>query len=306
MVSRLRYIAKLVVKNSFLTQLLFNFFTQLIIHAPSSFSIKQSKSLANLIYLESNSEHLVRTNRILKTLTLLRCFELPDREFIRIGPLRDGGYVIHKNIERVNKIFSIGVAEDTSFEEDFMKLLTGTQFFLFDHTVTPKRKLPPNFNFYSLGLGKRNESNFVTLDRIVDLHLKNGENALLKIDIEGAEYEALSETSSEVFAKFDQLVIELHDIDGDKLCSDLFIKLIEKIRNNFFLIHIHGNNNTGYVATSGISLPQTLELTFLSKKFNVTQVPGSAVFPRSMDYPCTSGDELIIGTFKFPDSYQTQ
>lgn len=241
-----------------------------------------------------------KTENILQSLSLLRCYELPDSEFIRIGPYHDGGYVVYKNIENIVKVFSIGVAADTSFEEDFLELNSKTIFYLSDHTGTPKRILPTEFNFYPIGLAKNNESCFVNLDYIADTFLLDGEKALLKIDIEGSEYEALSETSEIIFSKFQQILIELHDLNSETLISYAFINLLQKLKLNFNLIHIHGNNNDGYTIAGGASIPKTLELTFLNKEFNIKEIIGSAIFPRTLDYPNTSGVDLNIGAFKFP------
>lgn len=292
-------VAKLITKNSYLTRKLFDFYTQLIVFAPSKFAIKQSRSLAHILGKDRLGRDNFLIEDVFNRMALLRCFELPDSEFIRIGPSHDGGYVIYKDVSQITKVISIGVAEDTAFEEDFNSLNKDVTFYLFDHTVTPKRKLPRNFEFYSQGLGKENVSHFVNLKHIVNTHLSHEDRALLKIDIEGSEYEALSDTSSETLSNFDQLLIELHNLNEETLSSNLFNELLTKIRKNFQLVHIHGNNNDGYSIIRGACVPQTLELTFLNKSFQLREVPGSAIFPRDLDFPNTRGDDLAIGSFKF-------
>jgi hypothetical protein len=232
----------------------------------------------------------------------MECFELPDDEFRRIGPNYDGGYVLYKDISKVNKIVSIGIAEDTSFEEDFNLEINNVEFFLFDHTVVPKRKLPENFNFFALGLGKYNEYPYVNLEFIVDSHLKFGDRAILKIDIEGSEYLALGETDVALFSAFDQILIELHGLCEETLSSELFRNLLIKLRTNHHLVHVHGNNNDGYTLVKGACIPKTLELTYVNKQFDLQESKGSAIFPREMDYPNTTGDDLMIGAFRFRPS----
>lgn len=127
--SRFRYLAKLVVQSDFLTSKLFDFYTQLIVYAPSHHAIKQSKSLANTLGKGRVGTVSTSSESVLQSLALLSCFELPDSEFIRIGPNYDGGYVLYKDIQMINKVVSIGIAEDTSFEEDFNTRKLDVEFF---------------------------------------------------------------------------------------------------------------------------------------------------------------------------------
>jgi FkbM family methyltransferase len=297
--SRFIYFAKLAVKSEFVTRKLFDFYTQLIVFAPSTHAIKQSRSLANTLGRERMGLDSSSVESVFESLALLRCFELPDSEFIRVGPNYDGGYVVHKNISQINKIISIGVAEDTSFEEDFYMKNKNINFYLFDHTVTPKRKLPANFRFFSLGLGKHNENSFINLDYIIDTYLKLDDLALLKIDIEGSEYEALEETGVDTLSRFDQILIELHDLSEEKITSKFFKSLLLKLRKGYYLVHVHGNNNDGYTLIKGACIPKTLELTFVNKKFKLVESVGTAIFPRDLDFPNTTGDDLSIGSFRF-------
>jgi hypothetical protein len=300
--SKFKHIAKVMVKSDLLTRKLFDFYTQLIVYAPSRHAIKQSKSLAHTLGKERIGLASIASESIFNSLALLECFELPDSEFIRVGPNYDGGYVLYKDISNINKVISIGIAEDTSFEEDFNLQNENVEFFLFDHTEVPKRKLPKNFRFFSLGLGHENKGPYVDLDFIVKSHLKYDDRAILKIDIEGSEYEALKDIDDALLSVFDQILIEIHDICEDNLASRSFKKLLTKLKINHHLVHIHGNNNDGYNLIKGACIPNTLELTYVSKKFDLKEIVGSAIFPRVMDYPNTRGDDLLIGSFRFRSS----
>lgn len=129
--------------------------------------------------------------------------------------------------------------------------------------------------------------------------MKFDDRAILKIDIEGSEYTALEETDVELLSSFDQILIEIHDISEENMSSQLFKELLQKLNYNHHLVHIHGNNNDEYMLIKGACVPKTLELTYVSKRFDLKESKGSAIFPRYMDYPNTTGDELILGSFKF-------
>ena len=55
------------------------------------------------------------------------------------------------------------------------------------------------------------------------------------------------------------LIVEFHKID---INLNKFEELIKEIQKKYYIVHIHGNNNTG----SENELPKTLEVTFLNKQ----------------------------------------
>ena len=82
---------------------------------------------------------------------------------------------------------------------------------------------------------------------------------MLKVDIEGSEYEIIDQivdSSNKILS----LIIEFHEVDK---YEDIFEDKIKLLKSNFEIIHIHGNNNTG---TQRINLPKTLEITFVNKE----------------------------------------
>jgi hypothetical protein len=297
--SKMSYIARAITKNQFITRKMFDFYTQFKIYAPSTYSNELSRYLVNHRLREKTDNHIDDNEKALAGLALMRCFELPDSEFIRIGPPHDGGYLVYKDIKEINKVISIGIGNDTSFEEDFQILNPKIHFYLFDHTEKPRRNLPSQFNFFSLGLAKKTDAVYMTLQDINSNHLNEGDKAFLKIDIEGSEYEALSGITLDTIDKYEQIIIEIHDLDSEKLNSFSFKDLLSKFRSEFYLIHVHGNNNDGFVYAQGACIPKTLELTFLNKRYNVQETIGSAMFPRTLDFPNVEGFDLEIGSFKF-------
>jgi len=61
------------------------------------------------------------------------------------------------------------------------------------------------------------------------------------MDVEGAEWESIESASQDILMEFDQIVFELHDIE--KLDNiDIKIRVLQKLNENFYLHHIHGNN----------------------------------------------------------------
>lgn len=169
-------------------------------------------------------------------------------------------------------VYSVGVGEDTSFDEGIVKRF-GLQNYLFDPTAkalkhvtarkllddsnfhmtseglsTTKRvakfTLPANDNHVSMregahtGMGQEIEVSVNTLENWMK---ENGHTHLdlLKIDIEGSEYDVLEDWVQRDFFPMDQLLVEWHFrwLD-DKSRHD---RLIESLKGKgWVLVHVRG------------------------------------------------------------------
>ena len=109
---------------------------------------------------------------------------------------------------------------------------------------------------------------------------------MLKVDIEGGEYEFVDEFISQVSNNLELInciILEVHDT---KIRRNEFEKLVKGISQYFPVVHIHGNNCAG---VSADGLPEVLEITFA----NAGKDHGSRNFPLvGKDFPNDS---------KFPD-----
>jgi FkbM family methyltransferase len=83
------------------------------------------------------------------------------------------------------------------------------------------------------GKGERFEAETVTLDDALREEEKIG---IVKIDVEGAEYDILYSTPQEIFDKIGAIIMEMHTIPGET--QDL---LVEFIRKKGFMIKRKGN-----------------------------------------------------------------
>ena len=92
-------------------------------------------------------------------------------------------------------------------------------------------------------------------------------DAILKIDIEGAEVEVLATFPAEDLRYFKQITMELHglhSIKDDEYFSDL-VKCLNNLNSNHLLISVHANNWGKFVIVEGVPFPDVLELTYLRK-----------------------------------------
>ena len=113
--------------------------------------------------------------------------------------------------------------------------------------------------------------------------LPGSRNALVKLDIERAEWAWLSALGGDVI-NFAQLVIEFHSPhEGPWL--EYGWPLLERLSKTHLLIHAHANNWDGIVDIDGVRVPGTLECTYVRKDFEPFRVPNRGIIPGPLDMP---------------------
>ena len=184
-----------------------------------------------------------------------------DIELRRIGNQNDGGYVMMIPPSTNKVAYSLGISGDVSWDSEIVNM--GYEVFQYDHTI---KRLPvsnKHFHWHKIGIGGRIEGSFITIEEMLrqNGHLENRE-MLLKMDIEGAEWDALYNTDVSILNKFDQILIELHDLMN--ICNrDVKIECLRKLTSGHRVVHIHGNNYDYVQWCNDLILPNTIEVTFL-------------------------------------------
>ena len=197
-------------------------------------------------------------------------FESLQQEYIdldliyRVGSTLDGGYVMHK-IGNEKVAISIGVGRDVSWDLAISKL--GIMVHMFDHTVARPPTIFANSKFHKIGIRSSKTKRSKKLLEIEGILKKSGceesENLILKIDIEGGEWEILEETESKFLEKFNQIIIEFHDVD---LNDPIKKNVLEKIRLTHSIIHINPNNYSKITSFEGYLFPNILEVTYVKNQ----------------------------------------
>jgi len=199
---------------------------------------------------------------------------------IRIGKEYDGGYVIADLPINYEQLISAGVADDISFEEEFVEKYN-TSCIAFDGTVNSFPATTKNITFIKKNIGTINDA------ETTNLTMKNGKY-FLKMDIEGAE---LSWIRSLEFLDYEQMVIEFHFPFS---YEDTFV--FEKLNVNHYLIHFHANNCCGVRVHNNILIPNVFECTYLNKKyFKNPPLLNTECIPSSLDRKnVISNEEIYI------------
>lgn len=212
------------------------------------------------------------------------------KNLIRLGPNRDGGYVIDKRIIRkIDYIITCGLNDDWNFEKHFIKYNNKAHIIAYDHTVNvsywikrffkdiihflllKKLSIWKIFNIFKyidyFFFFKKSNKHFefkiskknipgkeITIEKI----LHNRGNVLLKIDIEGGEYDILREILKN-YRKINCLIIEFHSIKKNLKIINNFVQKI----NDLKVMHIHANNVNNL---DKFGYPYALEISFVNTK----------------------------------------
>lgn len=250
------------------------------------------------------------------------------KKLIRLGRNFDGGYLVCKNtLKYCENLITLGVGDDISFEKDFYAKNNNAKIFLYDYTVNHllflriilkylRRLITFRTKLDNLIYSIKNYFNFINLVnqgsvslfrlRVVrkirkgfDIQLSQifkkikSKNNLLKIDIEGSEYEIIEDIIKND-PKINMLIIEFHWINNYK---KKFINSIKKLKKKFDIIHLHVNNYRTPKINEDIF--DVIEISFIKKKFNKNKSQFRTKFPiKNLDFECFPNHKNINFIFK--------
>jgi hypothetical protein len=216
-------------------------------------------------------------------LELIRPYDIESKK-TRLGPQHDGGYVVCEELITYSSgLFTYGVADDIEFEKHYCEKYKKPAY-LFDHTIN-KEPWEDNFMKYTPeGLGFE--------DRCDDFinHYKTyhplAKDVLLKIDIEGGEYDYFENTNLEIISNITTgLLLEVHWINNPTITSR-FINMMNTLNKYYALVHTHGNNYGSLWEYNGRNIPNVFEFTFVNRKYNLEIHKTNNIYPiPGLDFP---------------------
>lgn len=261
-----------------------------------TFVLAKLKGKNVIVKLNSLFKFIFRNNdyeyEIIKSSNLCRVkylFELlqpvkTGHELIRIGSAHDGGYLLPNDLREIKTCYSAGVGDSTEFEDQLAFL--GIKSFLADPTVAESEAFRKKYNIEKFPIAAAT-GDVIKLKMFGDLegqdlpfqgvslvdwvNSKAGSEdneSILKLDIEGGEYQALLSTPTNFLKKFRIICLELHsfpNIRNPYFLNNLIIPMLEKLKSNFDVVHIHPNNVAPSVKFLKLSVPHAIELTLHRK-----------------------------------------
>lgn len=238
------------------------------------------------IYTGRHPKQLINRDFLAEFLALLSP-KLNKHSLIRCGSISDGGYVI-PNLD-YSSVISCGVGDNLDFESELSCLNPQCRFIIVDGTIKnlPVHKINNLEWLPSLvrGFSHRRE-NIVSLnDLISDANWSGQAGTLLKIDIEGFEYESLLAISTNLLEQVNVLVVEFHNLFDLRFYSEFkwrFGPIFDRIFELFDVVWVNAHNGQGYTLNYGQVLPNLIEITFSRKLNEVLGV--STLDSREPDY----------------------
>lgn len=207
-----------------------------------------------------------------------------DGKLVRYGRNIDGGYIVNKKYTEISEVlYTYGVGDDISFERDLLNDNPMYKCNLYDPAVKVWPTINGNVHKYVEGLSIEKKDNYDSFFN----HLKNNNDEdkkiLLKIDIEGAEFDFLNNVDLDKLDNVVQMVIEFHL--EDNYIND-FINITNRINEYYYIIHLHGNTYRPFVKVGNCDFPQVPEITYVNKKYvKETPVLSTLSYPiEGLDY----------------------
>lgn len=221
-----------------------------------------------------------------------------EKELIRVGQDYDGGYIMLNDFTNSMHAYSFGIADDVSWEEQISE--NGIKVFMFDHTIEELPKQVKGGTFSRVGIAGKDDldNSVLSMETILKQSGDNGKNnLLLKMDVEGAEWDFIQETSSDILRNFVQMTFEFHsllDIGRQQKILDTFIKL----NKTHQVVWVHANNCHNAYMADGLILPNLLEITYASREKYKFYEYDTYNLPMELDMPnIPYKKDIILGNF---------
>ena len=191
--------------------------------------------------------------------------EVIGRTKILFGDYGDGAYVLLDDLENIKIAYSFGISNIISFDKALAD--KGIDVYMYDHTINKLKFENPKFHWKKLGVTSEYKKKY-NMKTLNELLIENGHekenNMILKIDIEGSEWDVLSEISEETLNQFKYILIELHFKDINKY--QLYYNNIKKLVKNHQAYHIHCSNCGGVFEIGNNPICIGIEICLIQKE----------------------------------------
>jgi hypothetical protein len=210
----------------------------------------------------------------------LRPVTLKNCRLKRFGSVNDGGYLMCENlIAGLESAYSYGIDTEDNWGCEVSREF-GVRVHQYD-CFTPHRPMcegaPPVFHNECIGVKTESVDSrpFDTLTNQIARNGDRGRRLIVKMDVEGAEWDSLLATPDAVLNRIDQMPMELHGVHEPR-----FLELVRKLKRTFYLVSLHFNNHA--CSAGADPLPAwAYQVLFVNKRLGVPdpsvpgRVPGS-------------------------------
>ena len=243
-----------------------------------------------------------RKRQVLELHDLIRPQTCDELKKIRVGNDRkDGGYVMADDLECIEAALSLGIGHDISWDIEMTKL--GVEVYQYDHTVEAPAEVAgnPRLHFHKAGIAAVSDPSIPMRslkDVLVEEMAAHDGDLILKMDIDGYEWEVFESMPDEILRRFRQICIEIHHPlarPGQSAKRKQHLGVLRRIHREFAPVHLHANNAGPVRELAGLRVPKLLEITYIRRDDQQFRDSDES-FPGKLDVPnIPSAPEIPIG-----------
>ena len=210
--------------------------------------------------------------------------KLSNCELQRFGEKNDGGYLLCGNLlGDVRAAYSYGISGYDGWGCDVSRRLDVYvhQYDCFDLSQPLCATGKTIFHGECIGssAGTRDGRPFDTLAGHIARNGDRGKQLVIKMDVEGAEWDTLLTAPIDVLRRIDQLAIEFHGFDEQR-----FRRAVRRLKILFHIAHLHWNNYS-CVGDGGPFPAWAYEVLLVNKRIGRLDPAGRAMLPHALDAP---------------------
>lgn len=229
---------------------------------------------------EAYEEHVRRS-----LFELLQPVKLSNCTLERFGEPRDGGYLVCANLlDAVRSGYSYGISGYDQWGCDVSRRLKVPvhEYDCFNTQEPVCEGGDLRFHAECVGVSASSDEEGRLFDSMSNQITKNGDlgkQLIVKIDVEGAEWDSFLLASDELFERIDQLSVEFHGVHDDR-----FVAAVSRLTRFFHVVNLHFNN---YSCDPNLApFPAgAYEVLFVSKRLGVVDKSGTVTRPHPLDTP---------------------
>jgi hypothetical protein len=213
----------------------------------------------------------------------LQPVRLANCEMERFGEPNDGGYLMCANLlDEVEAAYSYGISGYDQWGCDISTRF-GVRVHQYDCFDTRTTSCPTGdlaFHAECVAGSTFVDEDGRRFDTMARQFLRNGDSIrrlVVKMDVEGAEWDSLDALPAEMLARIDQLAIEFHHVHEER-----FIATVRRLKEHFHVVNIHYNNHACEAAAAPFPA-WAYEVLFVSKRIGQLDPTGVAEVPHPLD-----------------------
>jgi hypothetical protein len=222
---------------------------------------------------------------------------------VRVGGRHDGGYVMLDDFRGVTGAYSLGIGPDVAW--DLAIAGRGIPVWQYDPTVYGPPVSHPLFTFEPWRIEARDDASrqIVSLGSLIEQNGHEGNDLILKMDIEGAEWGVFAGIDPDRLKVFRQILVEFHSlnrvVEADWL--EVATKALANLSHHHQAVHVHGNNLARILVAGDFRMTESFEVTFARRNAYRLVVTDEA-FPGPLDRANSRVfPDFLLGTFRFGD-----